>query len=85
MKRKAAMLLLLVVLLVPWDAMQATDGGTAVYSAALYTVTKRHSMHSEGEISGYLTGTEVKILSFEVYNDVRFVPAEAEGEGGELA
>ncbi len=62
--------------------MHAKDGGTVVYNAILYSVTKRHSMWNEGETPdgtfGYLTGTEVRILWFTVYDNVQFVPQETD-------
>jgi len=74
--KKALLILfvLVIILLIPWNIMYATDGGTVVYSAPLYTITKRHAMWWEGEIFGYHIGTEIEILSFEVYNDVGFIP-----------
>ncbi len=68
-----------VILLFPIKS-QIKDGGTVEYNAVLYGVTKQHSMISDiasptGE-NGYNIGTRVRILWFEVYNDVEFVPRE---------
>lgn len=55
------------------------DGGTVKYSALLYSVTNVHSMitlyvEEEGEYkNGYEVGTIVRVLGFEVYNDVQEV------------
>lgn len=55
------------------------DGGTVSYEAVLYGVTKQHSI-SDGPINegkrGYDVGTIVRILWFDVYDDVEFVPDE---------
>lgn len=50
------------------------DGGTVEYRAILYSVEKAHSISLEG--SGYDIGTRVRILFWEVYDDVEFVPNE---------
>lgn len=73
-------LLLAVVIIAMLLPMQTAykDGGTVKYQAVLYTVTKRHSMaqaeYGGGYRNGYQIGTEVRILFWEVYNDVEFVP-----------
>lgn len=48
------------------------DGGTRVYQAVLYRVEKVHRIapYYEGRIE-YLTGTVVKILGMEVFNNVK--------------
>lgn len=74
--KKWLLILLAVVLLIPWSHVGITDGGTEIYTAALYRVTLQHTMHWEGETFGYLTGTKVRILFFDVYDDVQFVPSE---------
>lgn len=66
-----------VILLFPIKS-QIKDGGTVKYDAVFYGVTKEHSIISDlisptGEF-GYDIGTRVRILWFEVYNDVEFVP-----------
>lgn len=71
MKRKNIVILsviIAIVLLIPIPSY-FKDGGTVEYNAVLYGVTKRHSIHS----NGYDIGTEIRILWFEVYNDVEFI------------
>lgn len=74
-------LIILIILLIPVPS-HAKDGGTVAYNAVLYGVTKRHSIWFEGGTPdgafGYLVGTEVRILWFTVYDDVEFVPVQAE-------
>lgn len=65
-------LVIAAMLLVPYPIFYK-DGGTVIYDAVLYGITKQHSI-AEG--SGYNIGTIVRILWFEVYDDVRFVPDE---------
>lgn len=60
----------LLVLLVPIP-MHIKDGGSVKYSALLYSVTDVHRM--DPETDGYEDGTVIKILGFEVYNDVQDV------------
>lgn len=65
------------VLLVPIP-LRYKDGGTVKYNALLYSVTNVHSIVTqyvaEGEYKdGYEVGTIVRVLGFEVYNDVREV------------
>jgi len=72
---KIVVILIAVALLIPMHA-GVDDGGTEIYTAALYQVTMQHTMTDEGETFGYLTGTIVRVLFFEVYNDVEFVPSE---------
>lgn len=48
------------------------DGGTVEYNAILYSVRKVHSM--QGHPDGYDIGTQVRILFWTVYDDVRYVP-----------
>ncbi|MBR1898540.1 MAG: hypothetical protein IJ825_06635 [Oscillospiraceae bacterium] len=78
-RRKAWILLIAVILamLIPMRT-QYKDGGTVTYQAVLYTVTKRHSLAQEDHRMGLRTGTEVRVLFWEVYNDVEFVPNEIE-------
>lgn len=52
------------------------DGGSVSYNAILYEVMHRHSMNRYDGVLGYDIGTEVRILFFEVYDDVVFVPSE---------
>ena len=60
-----------VLLLVPFP-IGYKDGGTVKYRAALYCVTKQHSIAFDPleQEDGYDIGTAVEILGFEVYNDV---------------
>lgn len=81
-KRRVVVVIAIVIaamLLIPYP-MFYKDGGTVVYDAVLYGVTKQHSIaaseESGGYVSGYNIGTIVRILWFDVYNDVRFVPDE---------
>lgn len=63
----------LVLLLVPFTVVYK-DGGTVKYRAALYCVTKQHSIAFDPleQEDGYDIGTAVEILGFEVYNDVEY-------------
>ena len=69
-------ILLIAFLLVPM-VYEADDGGTRQYVAPLYSVTKQHSVYTENGTKGYLTGTVVRVLFFEVYDNVIFVPDES--------
>lgn len=62
-----------VLLLVPFP-IGYKDGGTVKYRAALYCVTKQHSIAFDPleQEDGYYIGTAVEILGFEVYNDVEY-------------
>lgn len=64
-------ILISAVLLVPLPVWYK-DGGTVAYNAILYSVTKQHSLSSQGR--GYDIGTRVRILFWEVYDDVRYCP-----------
>lgn len=77
MKKKIAVIIILIIMLIPIK-FGVKDGGTVVYKAVLYSVTKRHEMSGPPiqPTGGYYIGTEIKILFFEVYNDVGFVPDE---------
>ncbi len=68
-----AVIVLVLIMLIPIKT-ELKDGGTVSYSAILYGITKRHSMHIKDGVNGYDIGIEVRILFFEVYNDVKFVP-----------
>lgn len=74
--RKALVILLAIALLVP-RVSRLDDGGTVTVQAALYGVTRKRTLCTQGETRGRLEGTVVRILFFEVYNDVRFVPEDA--------
>ena len=68
-------ILLLAFWLVPM-AYGVDDGGTVHYVTPLYSITKQHSMYTQDGVNGYLTGTVVRVLFFEVYDDIVFVPEE---------
>ena len=80
MKRIFVILFILAVLLFPMR-LQAKDGGTVVYKAVLYTV---HDMHAISDVysedgsveHGYIVGTVIKILGFEIFDNTRWVPQE---------
>jgi len=74
-------ILLVLFLLIPMPS-EVDDGGTIHYVAPLYSVTKQNSLHAEDGVNGYLIGTIVRVLFFEVYDDVIFVPDD--GPGAEL-
>ena len=46
------------------------DGGTVEYNAVLYQVEDVHRLSVAEDGIGYIEGTIVRILGFEVYNDV---------------
>ena len=75
MMKKWLIIVLALALLTPWSHVAVDDGGTEIYTAASYQVTLKHTMHWEGDTFGYLTGTKVRVLFFEIYNDICFVPA----------
>lgn len=77
--RNALVILLVLALLVP-RVSGLDDGGTVMVQAALYGVTRKrtYTLCAQGGTRGRLEGTVVRILFFEVYNDVRFVPEDAE-------
>lgn len=58
------------VLLVPIPA-RYKDGGTFELNAVLWSVRKEHSLAEGG---GYNIGTVVRVIFWEVYDDVGFVP-----------
>ena len=73
MKKKVIIIILiiLILLLVPVP-FKLRDGGSTEYRAILYSVTKYNKL-SETEEDGttkYISGTEIKVLGFEVYNDI---------------
>ena len=65
--------LLIAFLLVP-VVYEADDGGSVFYVAPLYSVTLQRTMDYQNGVSGCLTGTVVRVLFFEVYDDVVFTP-----------
>ena len=74
-----AVLAVLIIMLIPIKS-QYRDGGTVKYNAILYGITKHHAIYSErnspsGKV-GYNIGTTVRILWFDVYDNVKFVPLE---------
>lgn len=74
-----AVLAVLIIMLIPVKS-QYLDGGTVSYDAVLYGITKYHSTYSEHSSpngkAGYNIGTTVRILWFDVYDNVEFVPME---------
>ncbi|MDE6519068.1 MAG: hypothetical protein K2K91_01210 [Ruminococcus sp.] len=71
-----AVLAVLIIMLIPIKS-QYKDGGTVKYNAVLYGITKHHAIYSErnspsGKV-GYNIGTTVRILWFDVYDNVKFV------------
>ena len=79
MKKKSIIIIIIVlfILLFPLR-LQRKDGGTVDYAAVLYGVTKMHAYHHEGEQLGLNVGVQIRILWFQVYDNVRFVPLDAE-------
>ena len=62
--------LLLIALLIPIPN-RLKDGGTVSYHAVLYRVERVHRLNPEQNSgSEYLEGTVIKILGFEVFNNV---------------
>ena len=76
MKKRIAILIIVLLFLLTPIPIRAKDGGTVEYAAVLYKVTKRHAMTQQGNVEGFDIGTEVRVLWFDVYNDVEFVPGE---------
>lgn len=78
-RRKAWILLALVMIamLIPMHRGYK-DGGTESYTAVLYSVKKVHGLAVSCNHRGYQTGTQVRVLFWEVYNDVEFVPNDIE-------
>ena len=71
------LIFLVLVLLIPSPfPIELDDGGTVIYRAALWSVEKRHRLWQEGDTKGRMVGTVISILSFELYNDVDFMPTE---------
>ena len=74
MKRKISIgicILLVVCLLIPIP-MRMKDGGTVVYTAALYQIQDVHRLHlaPNSEETAYIDGTIIRIFGIEVYNNV---------------
>ena len=76
MKKRIAILIIVLLFLLTPIPIRAKDGGTVKYTAILYTVTKRHAMTLKEGVEGYDIGTEIRVLWFDVYNDTAFVPGE---------
>lgn len=74
-----AVFAVLIIMLIPIKS-QYLDGGTVKYNAVLYGITKHHSIYYElnspNGKNGYNIGTTVRILWFDVYDNVKFVPME---------
>ncbi len=54
--------------------LRLKDGGTVVYQAVLYSVSDVHTFASEEEIANgkeYDEGIIIKILGFEIFNNVK--------------
>ena len=54
--------------------IQYKDGGTVEYKAVLYSVYHYHAAKIQNYREGFLTGTEIRILNFTVYDNSEFVP-----------
>ncbi len=67
----ASTVLLALVLLFPLK-FEYKDGGTKEYAALLYSITYKHSLDIKDSVHGYSIGTIVRVLFFEIYNDVTF-------------
>lgn len=50
------------------------DGGSFELNAVLWSVRKEHSIFTENPTYGYNTGTVVRVMFWEVYDNVIFVP-----------
>lgn len=62
--------LLTIILLLPIP-LHLKDGGTVEYKAVLYSVQRVHKLGSVDSVQEYLEGTVVKVLGFEVFNNVK--------------
>ena len=73
MKKRIKIILIILIcaiLLIPVPTWYK-DGGTVKYTAITYSLTKQHSLSSQGK--GYNVGTRIKILFWTIYDDVKFV------------
>ncbi len=75
MKKKVIIVMVIVVLLILLVPIpiHLKDGGTVEYKALLYKISKVHSLASVEEMENgkqYNEGIIVKILGFEIYNNV---------------
>lgn len=50
--------------------MKLKDGGSIEYKAILYSVTKIRRINTQS-MTGYETGWEIKVLGFQIYNNVK--------------
>ncbi len=74
MKKKAIMVVIILLILLFPIKYQLKDGGTVEYKALLYKVSKVHSLTSVEEMENekyYNEGIILEILGFEIYNDVK--------------
>ena len=73
MKKKVIIIILfiLILLLIPIP-FKLRDGGSTEYRAILYSVTKYNRLSEivDDGTTKYISGTEIKVLGFEVYNDI---------------
>lgn len=61
--------LLFILALIPIP-MKLKDGGSIEYKAILYSVTKIRRINTQS-LTGYETGWEIKVLGFQIYNNVK--------------
>lgn len=75
-----AVLAVLIIMLIPIK-LQYKDGGTVKYNAVLYSITKHHEIYfiPGDSKDGYNIGTTIRILWFDVYDNVEFVPMTSGG------
>ena len=74
--KKKLLILLLIAVLIPVPSQQIDDGGTRFYTAVLYRITQYHHLATEDGVRGHSVGFGVKILGFDVYEHLEFVPSE---------
>lgn len=76
MRKKIIFIILFIVLLILFkpNKLYYKDGGTVQYEAILWSVIERHTIWEEDGVHGRLEGYEIRILWFEVYDNVKFVP-----------
>lgn len=67
---KAIVIIFIFAILLFPNVSHYKDGGTVTYDAILYGVRKEHSM---AEPNGCNVGTKVRILFWEVYDDVKYI------------
>lgn len=73
MKKKAlitVLIILLIAILFTPSKQYADDGGSVLFSALTYTVTKHHAILDEHE---YMVGYTVDVLGTEVFNNTHAV------------